>query len=87
MKLPQLSLRDLFWLVLVCALGLGWWVERNRLQSRHQAEKIRINADWETQHYRLIREHEAREYLLVTERKEAYGQLTREQRKNKRSKD
>jgi hypothetical protein len=30
MKLPQLSLRDLFWLVLVCALGLALWVERGR---------------------------------------------------------
>lgn len=28
MKLPQLSLRDLFWLVLVCALALAWWIER-----------------------------------------------------------
>jgi hypothetical protein len=30
MKLPQLSLRDLFWLVLVCALALGWWLEHRR---------------------------------------------------------
>ena len=30
MKL-QLSLRDLFWLVLVGALACGWWVERTRL--------------------------------------------------------
>src|SRR4051794_1806669 len=27
MKLPQISLRDLFWLVLVCALVVGWWVD------------------------------------------------------------
>jgi len=26
MKLPQLSVRDLFWLVLVAALLCGWWV-------------------------------------------------------------
>mgnify|MGYP001049340994 CR=1 FL=1 len=31
MKLPQLHLRDLFWLVLVSALAVGWWVERTRL--------------------------------------------------------
>jgi hypothetical protein len=24
----KLHLRDLFWLVLVCALGMGWWWER-----------------------------------------------------------
>lgn len=25
MKLPQLNLRDLFWLVVVVALALAWW--------------------------------------------------------------
>ena len=30
MKLPQLTLRDLFWLVLVCALGLGLWQQRRQ---------------------------------------------------------
>jgi hypothetical protein len=34
MKLPQLALRDLFWLVLVCALALGWWLERDSLRSQ-----------------------------------------------------
>ena len=28
MKLPQLHLRDLFWLVLVVAMGLGWAYDR-----------------------------------------------------------
>jgi hypothetical protein len=23
----------LFWLVLVCAMGLGWWVDRSRLSA------------------------------------------------------
>ncbi len=27
MKLPQLALRELFWLVLVCALACGWWLD------------------------------------------------------------
>lgn len=30
MKRPRLHLRDLFWLVLVVALGLGWWLEHQR---------------------------------------------------------
>jgi hypothetical protein len=30
----KLSLRDLFWLVLVCALAVGWWADRSRL--RHE---------------------------------------------------
>jgi hypothetical protein len=33
MKLPQLHLRDLFWLVLVVALGCGWWVHQHRLND------------------------------------------------------
>ena len=27
------TLRDLFWLILVAAAGLGWWVDRAELQS------------------------------------------------------
>ena len=30
MKLPQVTLRELFWLVLIVALALGWWVDRSR---------------------------------------------------------
>jgi hypothetical protein len=37
MKLPQLSLRELFWIVLVCALAVGWWVERRGLIERAKA--------------------------------------------------
>jgi len=33
MKRPRFTLRDLFWLVLVCALAAGWLVERSRLHS------------------------------------------------------
>ncbi len=28
MKLPQFTLRDLFWLVFVICLALGWWLEQ-----------------------------------------------------------
>jgi hypothetical protein len=28
MNLPKLNLRDLFWLIVVVAMGLGWWMER-----------------------------------------------------------
>jgi hypothetical protein len=28
----KLTLRDLFWLVLVVAMGVGWWIDRSRLQ-------------------------------------------------------
>jgi hypothetical protein len=39
MKLPQLSLRDLFWLVALVAMGCGWWVERRR--HANDAEAMR----------------------------------------------
>jgi hypothetical protein len=37
MKLPQLSLRDLFWLVLVCALAVGWGLDRVRISQKERA--------------------------------------------------
>jgi hypothetical protein len=30
MKPPRLHLRDLFWLVLVAAMAVAWWLERKR---------------------------------------------------------
>lgn len=36
MKLPQLHLRDLFWLVLVAAVGCGWWVRESHHESRFE---------------------------------------------------
>jgi hypothetical protein len=38
MKLPQLTLRDLFWLVLVIALSLGWWLDRKAIIARMSDE-------------------------------------------------
>lgn len=35
----KLTLRDLFWLVLVCGMGLGWWV--NRSSQNHKWQKLR----------------------------------------------
>jgi hypothetical protein len=31
MKLPQLSLRELFLLVVIAAMGCGWWMDRARV--------------------------------------------------------
>ena len=51
MKLPQLSLRDLFWLVLVVAMGCGWWVERQRLRMTNaelqgEVQRLKEGPDW-----------------------------------------
>jgi hypothetical protein len=34
MKLPQLSLRELFLLVVIAAMGCAWWVDRQRVLVR-----------------------------------------------------
>ena len=41
-RLPQLRLRDLFWLVLVCAMAIGWWQERvkNEQLQRVKSEQL-----------------------------------------------
>lgn len=42
MKLPQLSLRDLFWFVLVCGILCGWWVNhRLSLDLQQQRDELR----------------------------------------------
>jgi len=49
MKLPQLYIRDLFWLVLVCALAVGWWVERRSLAiEKARNEKLTRLLPWQT---------------------------------------
>jgi len=47
----KLSLRDLFWLVLVCALSVGWWVERQRglaEQKKNRELTHQNDALWQT---------------------------------------
>jgi hypothetical protein len=41
MKLPQISLRELFLLVALIAMGCGWWVEHHRLTAEVQALQLR----------------------------------------------
>jgi hypothetical protein len=42
-KLPQLTLRDLFWLVALVAMGVGWCVDRTQLASS-SSESLRTLA-------------------------------------------
>ena len=42
----KFSIRDLLWLTVVVALGLGWWVDRGRLLSR--VERAEKTADFVT---------------------------------------
>jgi hypothetical protein len=47
--MTRFTLRDVFWLTLVVAMGVGWWVHgrRQSAHNRQQAEKIRELAHWE----------------------------------------
>lgn len=56
MRFPKLHLRDLFWLVLVCACLCSSWIElqkRNREIAALQAELLR-NEAWQADVSRLI---------------------------------
>lgn len=48
MKLPnKFSLREVFWLVLLCAFGIGWWLERSRARAAEaEKDKYRDQAVW-----------------------------------------
>jgi hypothetical protein len=42
MKLPRLSLRELFLLVALAAMGCGWWVDRRRAAHENGALRREI---------------------------------------------
>ena len=47
-KAFSFSIRDLFWLTMVVAMGLGWWLDRGRLAGNHdrlQSEMERAAAE------------------------------------------
>ena len=47
MKLPQLTLRELFLLVALAAMGCGWWVERQSLAvEKGKNEKLTRLLPW-----------------------------------------
>jgi hypothetical protein len=43
MKLPQLTLRELFLLVVIAAMGCGWWIDWWRMRADPQ----RLERQWE----------------------------------------
>jgi len=38
----RFTIRDLLWLVVVVALAVGWWLERNRLTDDHTQQVVKI---------------------------------------------
>jgi hypothetical protein len=45
MKLPQLTLRDLFWLVLVVALGCAWWSHARQATADIRRERRQLDLE------------------------------------------
>lgn len=52
----RFSIRDLFWLTLVVAMGVGWWVDREQVaasaaeaKERLVAEREQLEGEWELQ--------------------------------------
>jgi hypothetical protein len=61
MKLPKLHLRDLFWLVLGCALALGWLLDRGNLAAQNENLKV----DLESEHLRGRSDEDARWFQVI----------------------
>jgi hypothetical protein len=46
----KFTIRDLFWLVLVCALAVGWWVDRRNFRyTEHILLQMVVEAKMEAQ--------------------------------------
>jgi hypothetical protein len=79
MKLPSFTLRDLFWLVLVAAIGCGWLVNESRMRDREQdvirRETRLTNTEtvfWNGIAKRQLEEHHFQELLSKLEDGELY---------------
>jgi hypothetical protein len=46
LRLPQFTIRDLLWLIVVVALVVAWYRDRYQLLNRQLAESIRAKHDW-----------------------------------------
>jgi hypothetical protein len=42
MKLPRFTLRELFLLVVIAAMGCGWWAEREKNRAREEDWKAAL---------------------------------------------
>ena len=75
MKLPQLSLRELFLLVALVAMGCGWWVDRYKIRAREDATKERESQLDYVFEQQLMRSHLLQEAtLLINKERAALGQ-------------
>ena len=42
----RFTIRDLLWLTVVVALGVGWWVDRGRLAHAHRQQSAAWRERW-----------------------------------------
>jgi hypothetical protein len=47
MKLPRFTLRELFLLVVIAAMGCGWWVEHRRSRNDLARARDLVREEWE----------------------------------------
>ena len=59
----RFTIRDLLWLTVVVALGVGWWMHRRDLVQRHSATK-REAALWESRATAMLRMLNDLKYLV-----------------------
>src|SRR5262245_27728589 len=72
MQRPTITLRDLFWLLLVIGLGLGWWLDQDRIRRQREsleAAALRLDALSLTSAERKLKVREA-EFAQVMEIKQ-----------------
>ena len=66
----KFSLRDIFWMVLVAALALGWWTDRQAQSQKAQAREIELSQQAHAREMELVRQYDkwrGRAYLAAHE--------------------
>jgi hypothetical protein len=79
MKLPRFTLRNLIWLVLIVAMGLGWWIQSR--ESQHQLDLQRQQYEESTRalvirlmsHGGYMVDHDHRGRYMLRYRREVLG--------------
>ena len=54
----KFSLRDIFWTVLVAAMALGWWTDRQAQSQKAQAREIELSQQAHARETELVRQYD-----------------------------
>lgn len=67
MKPPRFSIRDILWLTALMAMGVGWYVDRGRVQQQVDQRILEVNAE----HRRFV-DAWSEEFTSMTQLRERY---------------